>query len=185
MFRFLLSAALATSWLATAWTTTPQQQPPQKSTRRNFFQQQLAIIAATTTVATTSSSSPAFAGDAVSLFLEELSASQEKVKTLPGLLKDQEWDKVRTILKTPPVNKLWNLGDSQNTVMKLAKETGNVELFELKDDLAYSLQMCDQLTYDNVFVYFQPGSGKINIKEPVEFAEKAARQIAEAIEESK
>ena len=69
--------------------------------------------------------------------------------------------------------------------MKLAKETGNVELFELKDDLAYSLQMCDQLTYDNVFVYFQPGSGKINIKEPVEFAEKAARQIATAIDESK
>ena len=58
-------------------------------------------------------------------------------------------------------------------------------LTKLKDDLAYSLQMCDQLTYDNVFVYFQPGSGKINIKEPVEFAEKAARQIATAIDESK
>lgn len=45
--------------------------------------------------------------------------------------------------------------------MKLAKETGNVELFEKKDDLALSLQMCDQLTYDNAFVYFQPGNGKV------------------------
>lgn len=88
--------------------------------------------------------------------VEELEASQSKLKEIPSLLQEQEWDKVRTILKTPPVNKLWNLGDSQNVILKLAKETGNVEWFELKDDLAYNLQMCDQLTYDNVFVYFQP-----------------------------
>ena len=41
--------------------------------------------------------------------------------------------------------------------MKLAKETGAMELLELKDDLAISLQMCDQYSYDNVFIYYQPG----------------------------
>ena len=46
---------------------------------------------------------------------------------------------------------------SQNTLVQLAKETGDFELLELKDELAISLQMCDQLTYDNAFVYFQPG----------------------------
>ena len=38
---------------------------------------------------------------------------------------------------------------SQNTLLQLARETGNIDLFELKDDLAYNLQLCDQLTYDN------------------------------------
>lgn len=180
-FKLLVPAALA----LTANALAPHQvQQNDSMTRRIFGQQSLAVLVAGTTAAITSSPLPAFAADSVSPLLDELSQSKEKVNSLPDLLKNQEWDKVRTILKTPPVNKLWNLGDSQNTIMKLAKETGNVELFELKDDLAYSLQMCDQLTYDNVFVYFQPGSGKINIKEPVEFAEKAARQIATAIEES-
>ena len=62
-------------------------------------------------------------------------------------------------------------------MLKLAKETSDVELFELKDELAYNLQMCDQLTYDNVFVYFQPGSGKIKIKEPTESANKAIEYL--------
>jgi len=62
-------------------------------------------------------------------------------------------------------------------VLQLAKETGNVELFELKDDLALSLQMCDQYTYNNAFVYFQPGNGKYSIKEPQQLARTAVKQI--------
>ena len=89
-----------------------------------------------------------------------------------------------TILKTPPVNKLWNLGDSQNTVLKLVKETGNVELFEMKDDLAYNLQMCDQLTYDNNFIYYQPGNGKLKIKEPIDAITKALGQLETIINDS-
>lgn len=112
---------------------------------------------------------------------DELALSKSKLKEIPDLLQAQEWEKVRTVLKTPPVNKLWNLGDSQNIVLKLAKETGDVELFELKDELAYNLQMCDQLTYDNVFVYFQPGSGKIKIKEPVDSAKKAVEYLDQII----
>ena len=100
------------------------------------------------------------------------------------MLEEQKWDEVRTILKTPPVNKLWNLGDSQNTVLKLVKETGNVELFEIKDDLAYSLQICDQLTYANNFIYYQPGNGKLKIKEPIEAINNALRQLDSIIKES-
>lgn len=43
--------------------------------------------------------------------VEELRTSVKKIETIPELLDQGEWDKVRTILKTPPVNKLWNLGE--------------------------------------------------------------------------
>ena len=67
----------------------------------------------------------------------------------------------------------------------MAKQTGEFELLELKDELAISLQMCDQLTYDNAFVYFQPGNGKVKIKEPKDLATKAMSQIEEAIKVAK
>jgi hypothetical protein len=35
---------------------------------------------------------------------------------------------------------------------------------------------------DNAFVYFQPGNGKVKIKEPTELANKAMEQIQQAIE---
>lgn len=41
--------------------------------------------------------------------------------------------------------------------MKLVKENGNFDLLEMKDELAISLQMTDQYSYDNVFIYYQPG----------------------------
>mmetsp|Transcript_14355 Transcript_14355/g.21080 ORF Transcript_14355/g.21080 Transcript_14355/m.21080 type:complete len:183 (-) Transcript_14355:1103-1651(-) len=113
--------------------------------------------------------------------LNDLNLSKEKMAPVKQLLEAGEWDKVRTILKTPPVNQLWNLGESKNTLVRLAKETGDFEILELKDELAISLQMCDQLTYDNAFVYYQPGDGKVKIKEPVQLAEKAIAQIGEAI----
>jgi len=114
--------------------------------------------------------------------LSDLQTSRAKMEKIPSLLQNGEWDAVRTILKTPPLNKLWNLGESQNTLVQLAKETGDFELLELKDELAISLQMCDQLTYDNAFVYFQPGNGKVKIKEPTSLAVKAMSQIQEAID---
>jgi hypothetical protein len=158
------------------------------ATRRGFFGQTITTVAAVTTAGVVVSPSlvpNAFAvsSSATSEYLQELQASKSKISDIPNLLQEQEWDKVRTILKTPPVNKLWNLGDSQNTVLKLAKESGNVDLFEIKDDLAYNLQMCDQLTYDNVFVYYQPGNGKIKIKEPQDFANRALQQLEQIIQE--
>lgn len=90
--------------------------------------------------------------------IADLQLSLDKLKPVPSLLEKQEWDAVRTILKTPPVNQLWNLGDAKNTLMQLAKATDEFELIDIKDELSLSLQMCDQLTYDNVFVYYQPGN---------------------------
>jgi len=122
------------------------------------------------------------ASAAPSFLVEELKTDMARLGPIPELLEEKEWDKVRSILKVPPVNKLWNLGDSQNIVMQLARDTGNVDLFELKDEIALSLQMCDQLTYDNAFVYFQPGNGKYKIREPQELARKAVAQIQQAID---
>jgi hypothetical protein len=168
-------------------------------TRRGWFDRSLGpVVVVSSSVATAGlvgrssscaawAAAPAAASNAASAtseYLQELEASKTKIASIPTLLQQQEWDKVRTILKTPPVNKLWNLGESQNTVLKLARETGNVEMFEIKDDLAYNLQMCDQLTYDNVFVYFQPGNGKVKIKEPQDFANGAVKQLDEIIRQA-
>jgi hypothetical protein len=117
--------------------------------------------------------------------IADLELSLDKLKPIPSLLEKQEWDAVRSILKTPPVNQLWNLGDAKNTILQLAKATDEYELIDIKDELSLSLQMCDQLTYDNVFVYYQPGNGKIKVKEPVELAEKAMKQLSQAIDMAK
>jgi hypothetical protein len=114
-------------------------------------------------------------------FINDLKTSKTKLAGIPELLDQNEWDKVRTILKTPPINFLWNLGDAKNPLVQYAKESGDFELLEMKDELSVTLQMCDQLTYDNAFVYFQPGNGKLNIKEPKQLAMKAMDQIQDAI----
>mmetsp|Transcript_24546 Transcript_24546/g.60194 ORF Transcript_24546/g.60194 Transcript_24546/m.60194 type:complete len:196 (+) Transcript_24546:150-737(+) len=190
-YTFLLLAVLAAAILldttVDAWSMPePSIRTSQSNTeklttsRRHWFQQ---AIAATSTLATVAAISPLPALAAESSLKEELRSCQSKLVEIPSLLENQEWDKVRTILKTPPVNKLWNLGDSQNVILQLAKETGDVELFEVKDDLSIALQMTDQLTYDNVFVYFQPGNGKVKIKEPKDLANKAIGIIQQILDE--
>lgn len=168
---FVALLATASCFLAckvSAWSPT--------STRRRF------IVSAGTTTVQLGVIFPAFAAASTEAILEDLKLSKEKISQIPDLLDAQEWDKVRSILKVPPVNKLWNLGDSQNIVLTLAKETDNIELIEMKDELALSLQMCDQLTYDNAFVYFQPGNGKVKINEPKSLAKAAMKQIQEIID---
>ena len=141
--------------------------------------------AVTTTAAIWNLQAPSvLAAESTSDLVAEIQDIKSKIEPIPSLLEAQEWDKVRTILKTPPVNKVWNLGDSQNTILKLARETGNVELLELHDELSISLQECDQLTYNNVFVYFQPGSGKINIKEPQDMAKKSISLLQQVLSEA-
>ena len=151
-----------------------------ESSRRSFLSIMAGSAVAATAVLT--QSQPAFAASTKDALIADLNESYAKLVTIPDLLQQQEWDKVRTILKTPPIVQLWNLGDSKNTLVQLAKETGDFELLEAKDELSISLQMCDQYTYDNVFVYFQPGSGKVKIKEPVEMAEKAKSQLKEVLD---
>jgi len=66
--------------------------------------------------------------------------------------------------------------------VKLVKENGNFDLLEMKDELAISLQMTDQYSYDNVFIYYQPGNGKVKTKEPLEMANKAIGQLKEILD---
>lgn len=128
----------------------------------------------------------AFAADeTVDSMIDELVASKKNLESVPGLLQAQEWEKVRAILKSPPVSNLWNLGDGKNTLLKVSKATDEFELIDLKDELSISLQICDQLAYDNVFVYYQPGNGKVKVKEPTDLAVKAIAQLGDAIEMAK
>jgi len=170
----------------TTTTTATTATTAQPSSRRDWFGQAsaggvAAIVAAVATTTTTTVAFPqaALAAGTTSTaeYVTELQTSLAKLQPIPKMLEEEKWDEVRTILKNPPVNKLWNLGDSQNTVLKLVKETGNVELFEIKDDLAYNLQMCDQYTYANNFIAFQPGNGKLKIKEPIEAINGALNQL--------
>lgn len=168
-------------------TTTSQRAGPDSSpgaleagpfvSRRSF----LSVITTAFPLLISAAPAPARAVSARDALVDELNVSLSRIETLPGLLGSAEWDKVRTVLKTPPVNQLWNLGESQNTLVKLAKETGDFEIMEIKDELAISLQMTDQYSYDNVFIYYQPGNGKVKVKEPMEMANKAISQLKEAL----
>lgn len=128
----------------------------QPSSRRAALSKilQTSTAAATATLTLTA---PQSAHASSSPLLSDLETSYTKLQQLPDLLQSSQWDAARTVLKTPPVNSLWNLGESSNTIVKLAKETGEFDLLEMKDELAISLQMCDQYSYDNVFIYYQPG----------------------------
>ena len=90
---------------------------------------------------------------------------------------------MRFVLKGPGLGELWNLGASKNPIGRLAKLTDDMGLMELSDELQQSLQMSDQLAYDNAFVYFQPGSGQIDVKSPQNMIKKAIEQLDEKIEE--
>ncbi|GKY91751.1 hypothetical protein MPSEU_000146800 [Mayamaea pseudoterrestris] len=151
-----IATCLMLMFQADAWS----QRTPYASSRRAF----LVSTAASTILGSASLHVPAANAASSNLLIDELKDSKSKLIEVPDLLERQEWDK------------------SQNTLTKLAKESGNVDLFELKDELATTIQMCDQLTYDNVFIYYQPGNGKINIKEPVSLAKQAIQQLQTAIE---
>ena len=166
----------STTIITSTSTTSLYETPISSLDRRSFV-----TTLVGTSIAITSSPLPAFASEKDTL-IANLSDSLTAIKAIPSLVDAAEWDKIRTVLKTPPVNELWNLGESKNTLVKLAKETGEFELMEMKDELAISLQMCDQYSYDNNFIYYQPGNGKIKTKEPMEMANKAISQLKEAVD---
>jgi len=107
--------------------------------------------------------------------------SREALGPLPGLLASESWDSVRTVLKIK-LGKLWALGEAQNPIVQFAKGGEEPELFEMAEELSTALQLADQFTYDNVFIYFQPGAGKVNIKEPTKQVLAAEKKLDEIIE---
>mmetsp|Transcript_6827 Transcript_6827/g.21526 ORF Transcript_6827/g.21526 Transcript_6827/m.21526 type:complete len:166 (-) Transcript_6827:30-527(-) len=90
----------------------------------------------------------------------------QALEPLSGYVDEARWDAVRTVLKTSPVAELWNLGQGKNWIRKAALDAGDPELIELSEDLSSALQLTDQYVYDNNFIYFQPGNGKLKTKEP-------------------
>ena len=44
-----------------------------------------------------------------------------------------------------------------------------------------ALQLADQFTYDNNFIYFQPGNGKVKIKEPKDQIKIASKKLGDLI----
>eukprot|EP00579_Thalassiosira_antarctica_P000214 CAMPEP_0201867560 /NCGR_PEP_ID=MMETSP0902-20130614/1746_1 /ASSEMBLY_ACC=CAM_ASM_000551 /TAXON_ID=420261 /ORGANISM="Thalassiosira antarctica, Strain CCMP982" /LENGTH=209 /DNA_ID=CAMNT_0048392735 /DNA_START=33 /DNA_END=662 /DNA_ORIENTATION=+ len=175
----ILNGHTTQSRLSTILHVTPTPNESTDSSRRTF----LSTIAATSLSAAILPLQPAFAAASPKdSLIADLNDSLSKITAIPSLVESAEWDKVRTVLKTPPVNQLWNLGESQNTLVKLAKETGDFEIMEMKDELAISLQMTDQYSYDNNFIYYQPGNGKIKTKEPLQMANKAISQLKEVLD---
>lgn len=183
----LLSGATALSVSPTATTRTKTQLHASLD-RRQFLTTKAAaavVVPAVLVWTIPQAASAAASTDRQSL-IRDLEVTRSRLDPIPQLIQNQEWDQVRTILKTPPVNFLWNMGDSKNPVQLLALSTDElVELIEAKDDIAISLQMCDQLVYDNVFLPFQPGNGKIKIKEPSDLAVQAMKQMDDAIQMAK
>lgn len=90
---------------------------------------------------------PVFAADDKQALLAELKDAAERLKPLSAMLDAENWDGVRTVLKSPPVGNLWNLGTSRNTIRKLAAARDNdIELVEYVDTVSGALQLADQFT---------------------------------------
>jgi hypothetical protein len=152
--------------------------------RRKFLLSGVSLVPVAAILAPVEASAAGTSEQAKAL-IADLEVTRSKLDAIPGLLQAGEWEQVRAILKTPPVNFLWNLGDSKNPLLQLAKAIDEFELIDLKDEISLSLQMTDQYTYDNVFVYFQPGNGKVKVKEPTEMVLRAMKQIDEALQLAK
>ena len=144
------------------------------------------ILAAPFIVAPILLPSAAHAADAAkeAALLDELKAIRKALEPLPALLDEEKWDNVRSVLKVPPTANLWNLGESKNTLRKLAELREEFEIFELADDVAGALQLADQFTYDNTFIYTQPGNGKVKIKEPKQQVQLASQKLGEVLDKN-
>eukprot|EP00439_Symbiodinium_sp_Y106_P080458 s660_g19.t1 len=110
-----------------------------------------------------------------------LRQDRELLDPLPKMLKDQKWDNVRSVLKTPPVSYLWNLGLEKNTLKKLGDSLGEIQVLELMDEIASDLQVADEISYSNNYVYGQPGEGKVKIQEPIEYMKMAMSKLDEVL----
>lgn len=75
--------------------------------------------------------------------MDDSKLSKGKLSPIPELLEVQEWDKVRSILKPPPVNKLWKLGDSLNLILNQVKSPCDGD--GLEDKEKFWLTICNRV----------------------------------------
>ena len=115
--------------------------------------------------------------------LTEIADIREALRPLPALIDEEKWDSVRSVLKLPPVGNCWVASSStKNALRKLADLRDDIELFELADEVSGALQLADQYAYSNSFIYTQPGSGKLLIKEPKQQIALASQKLATVID---
>lgn len=83
--------------------------------------------------------------------------ARKQLQNVPILIKTEEWDKVRSILITPPLSDLWTRSKRTNALWDefadfVANNAGDeFEVLELKDDLQSHLRYLDMAVYNNVF----------------------------------
>lgn len=112
----LLIATFLDTLKVSAWSiagggvTTTTGMTPSMSTRRLFVKSAAISISSAAAGAIVQPAQASAVSNKADL-IEDLRVSKEKLQAIPALLEEKEWDKVRSILKLPPVNKLWNLGD--------------------------------------------------------------------------
>lgn len=113
----------------------------------------IGITAATTFFPFTA---PCFAASSSSP-LAELGEARKQLEMVPNLIQTEEWDKVRSILITPPLSDLWTARSGSKRTNAFWEEYAEVvaddefAVLELKDELQSHLRYLDMAVYNNVF----------------------------------
>lgn len=117
--------------------------------------------------------------------LKELKYVQTRLDEAQKWMDVEDWDRVRTWLKKPPVGYLWNYAPSKNTLKLYADIKYEDGALDTVDQIKAALQLTDQYSYDNVFIPSQPGNGKLMIKEPREQLTLAQNLLNKLLEGAK
>jgi hypothetical protein len=89
--------------------------------------------------------------------LAELGEARKQLEMVPNLIQSEEWDKVRSILITPPLSDLWTARSGSKRTNAFWEEYAEVvaddefAVLELKDELQSHLRYLDMAVYNNVF----------------------------------
>jgi hypothetical protein len=107
LIRSIMALLFIITWYPTSTTTAWTINTP--LTRRDAWRAAVVAVGTSSMVVAPAGAAPTKVD--VATIRNDLAASRDKLQAIPELLEQKEWDKVRSILKLPPVNKLWNLGD--------------------------------------------------------------------------
>ena len=78
--------------------------------------------------------------------------SIDQLTSAPAFIEREQWDNVRALLLKPPLSECWN--KRQPLLVKYAQEVGEeyeLDVLELKEEVASHLRYLDMAVYNNVF----------------------------------
>ena len=93
------------------------------------------------------------------------------------LVPDDHRDRAALCLAIPSLGLAASKGDARQVRQLLGERADPNSIC----NGASALQLADQYIYDNNFIYFQPGSGKVLIKEPKAQLKIAAKKLDEIL----